>query len=63
MKFTKKSELEVMDILINSSNDEIIHTLLQLRMLIVLGAVTPLNKALFTNDLLHFEVLYRGLKL
>lgn len=63
MKFRKKAESEVMEIMKGSSDTEIIDSLLQLRTLIVLNAVAPLDKALFTSDLLLLESLYRGLKL
>lgn len=63
MKFPKNAEKEVMEIMKESDDDQIISTLLQLRTLIVLNAVTPLDKALFTSDLLLLESLYRGIKL
>lgn len=63
MKFPKNAEKEVMEIMKESDDDQIIRTLLQVRTLIVLNAVKPLDKALFTSDLLLLESLYRGLKL
>lgn len=62
LSFPKKAEQQVMDIMKESSDDQIIATLLQLRTLIVLNAVKPLDKALFTSDLLLLESLYRGIK-
>lgn len=63
LSFPKRAEQQVMDIMKSSSDDQIIYTLMQLRTLIVLDAVKPLDKALFTSDLLLLESLYRGLKL
>ena len=63
MIMTKKQVTEVTQIFDGLSDSDLLDTLVTLRVLIVLDAIKPADKALFSNDLLTHELFRRGLTL